>query len=213
MRRTHVGPALMALADMTAGMRTSVALGDQEDLFAGDSASYRRCLRSRKPVHEYMRMTTGAAETTTMERLLLPCQDAGGGAHQLVGMVYFASVPDAPPAVSMLDAMTVAQIDALPFGVIKLDRDGLVQRYSEVERQHSGYNLGSPVGLEFFSVVAPCMNTARIRGRIEQGICDGVFDAEFSHVGDFNDARREMTIRAYSATDGGVWITHTRQAE
>lgn len=210
LRRTHVGPALLALAELTAGMGTTFILGDQEDLFAGDLASYRRCLRYRQPVHEYMRVTTGTGQTTTMERLLLPCKDSTGGAHQLVGMVYFASGPDAPPAPSTLDTMTAAQIDALSFGVIKLDRDGRVERYSEVERQRSGYNLGSPVGLEFFTVVAPCMNTSRIRGRIQQAIHDGVFDAEFSHVGDFSDAEREMTIRAYSAKDGGVWITHTR---
>ena len=207
--RTHVGRALRAMAALTVEVKPVLELGDGEDLSAGESASFRRCLRRRAPAYEYMRITTGGGYTTTMDRLLLPCQDDRGGAHQLAGMLYFGSHPDARPRSSELDDMSDAALDALPFGVIKLDATGRVERFSKVEAEQSGYGR-DPRGLEFFTSVAPCMNTERIRGRIWQAVHSGVFEAEFNHFGDFNDVDGNLTIRACSSRDRGVWLTISR---
>ena len=34
----------------------------------------------------------------------------------------------------------------------------------------------------------------------------GTLDLEFSHIGDFEDRERELTVRVQSAFDGGYWV-------
>jgi hypothetical protein len=50
------------------------------------------------------------------------------------------------------------------------------------------------------------MDNPDFRGRIERARVSGVLDLEFSHVGDFEDRDRELTVRIQSASTGGYWI-------
>lgn len=117
---------------------------------------------------------------------------------------------DAPDLVVMVESMPIDAINRLPYGAVRLNRDGLVIFYSAKEAELSGrYNLPT-VGLNFFGDVAPCMNNAGFRGRIEAAIASGTLDIEFTHVGDYDDRNRELRVRALSSTDGGVWLFHKR---
>ena len=113
---------------------------------------------------------------------------------------------DTPGLATAIEKMPPGEIDRLPFGVIHLDRNGVVTSYSRREGELSGFDPTRAVGMAFFKDVAPCMDSPALRGRIETAMAAGTLDAEFTHVGDFSDRDRELCIRAQSAADGGVWL-------
>ena len=103
-------------------------------------------------------------------------------------------------------------IDQLPFGAIKLDRSVAVVFISQRERELSGRGDRPSIGLAFFTDIAPCMDNPQFKGRIDAALAAGTLDAEFTHVGDFADRDRELSVRAQSAADGGVWLFLRRLA-
>jgi hypothetical protein len=50
------------------------------------------------------------------------------------------------------------------------------------------------------------MDNDHYRGRIAQAMARGTLDLEFTHIGDFEDRERELTVRVQSASDGGYWV-------
>lgn len=111
---------------------------------------------------------------------------------------------DEPRLAARLEQLSPDDIDALPYGVIHLDRELKVVLYSKVEARQSGFGR-QPVGESFFPLTCR-MGTDDFRGRIERAMADGDVDLEFGWSGDFNDPKRDMHIRVQSARDGGVWV-------
>jgi photoactive yellow protein len=95
-----------------------------------------------------------------------------------------AAALTSPPAPSLrdvsladLDAMSVAELDALPFGVIALDAAGCVESYNLAEGRYAGMKAEAVIGRHFFTAVAPCMNTALVAGRLGgEGAVDETID-------------------------------------
>lgn len=110
---------------------------------------------------------------------------------------------DLARAVERLDP---AQVDRLEFGSVRVDADGAVVFYSKKEAALSGRGDRPVMGMQFFTAIAPCMNTPAFRGQIESALSRGTLDAEFLHIGDFEDRSRELRVRALSAADGGFWL-------
>lgn len=119
---------------------------------------------------------------------------------------------DARDLAKQVEALGEAEIDALPFGAIRLDDKGAVTFFSKAERELSGYGARPMVGKIFFTDIAPCMANEGFRGRIEAARVRGTLDIAFSWIGDFADRGREMRVRIQSASDGGVWIFMQRPA-
>ncbi|WP_157267410.1 PAS domain-containing protein [Azohydromonas aeria] len=113
---------------------------------------------------------------------------------------------DDPDLARRVEAMAPADIDALPFGALRVDADGQVCFYSRREAQLSGRDLRPTVGLHFFTEIAPCMDTPLVRGRIERALAAGTLDVRLRHVGDFADRSRTLEMRALSAAGGGFWL-------
>lgn len=118
---------------------------------------------------------------------------------------------DDPAAADVLEDLSPAALDALPFGVIRLDADGKVVLFSRTEAQASGYGDRPAIGAEFFVQVAPCMNTPAFRGRIAAAAGRGRLDLELGHTGDFGDPDRFLRIRVCSARGGGLWLLTQRE--
>lgn len=119
---------------------------------------------------------------------------------------------DDPALAARVEALPAEAIDRLPFGAIRLDADGVVTFYSAAERRLSGSGDLARLGGRFFAEIAPCMDNDGYRGRIEAARAAGRLDLEFTHIGDFDDRERELTVRVQSATGGGVWIFMRREA-
>lgn len=117
------------------------------------------------------------------------------------------STPDLAGAV---EALSRDKLDALPFGVIRLDENNVVQIYNKTEAKNSGRDERPTEGRLFFIDVAPCMDNGYFKGRIEQARKAGKLNISFTFIGDFADRAREISVRAQAANDGGIWIFHQR---
>lgn len=58
-------------------------------------------------------------------------------------------------------------LDALDFGVIGTDSQGVVRRYNRYEQQAAGLSSERVLGQPLFTVVAPCMNNFMVAQRFE----------------------------------------------
>lgn len=61
--------------------------------------------------------------------------------------------------------MTDIELDALPFGVVEMDREGTVLRYNAPESRASGLPPDRVIGRHFFRDVAPCANNRLVAQR------------------------------------------------
>ena len=118
---------------------------------------------------------------------------------------------DSPELAPAMEALSRSEIDALPYGVVKLDADGHVLLYNEAEALLSGRGARAVLGLDFFAEVAPCLAGPEYKGRIDTAIARGRVDIEMGCVGDFKDPDGEYRARIVSASDGGLWILHRRE--
>ena len=66
-----------------------------------------------------------------------------------------------------LNALNEAALNELPFGVIRLNNEGIVEFYSAWEERHSGLSSERTLGRHFFFDVAPCMNNYLVAERFE----------------------------------------------
>jgi photoactive yellow protein len=112
---------------------------------------------------------------------------------------------DEPHLAEAVGKLPAEAVNALPYGAVRLDADGRVIFFSDAERRLSGYKK-PPIGLSFFTEIAPCMNNPAFRGRIDRALAAGSLNIAFAHVGDFDDATRELDVRVQSAAGGGCWI-------
>jgi photoactive yellow protein len=111
---------------------------------------------------------------------------------------------DAPDIAAHIEQLSQYELDKLPFGVILLDRAGVVLFYSETEARQSGYGK-VPLGQNLFDISC-CMNGDDFRGRVTRAMEAGPVDLEIGWPGDFADPTRELRIRVQSSRKGGVWM-------
>lgn len=73
------------------------------------------------------------------------------------------------------DLMTLdaAALDALPWGMVRLDADGVVTEYNAAEQALSGRDRARTVGRHFFREVAPCTNVRSFAGRFDEMVRAG----------------------------------------
>jgi len=68
---------------------------------------------------------------------------------------------------SDLEAMSVDERDALPFGVVGFGADTIVQSYNATEARMSGLDPATVMGVPFFDAVGQCMNNFMVAQRFE----------------------------------------------
>ncbi len=113
---------------------------------------------------------------------------------------------EARDIVASVERLSPAELDALPFGVIKLEASGKVSLFSRTEAEQSGYGERPAIGKHFFTDLAPCMGSPEFLARVEQAHAERTLDVLFEHVGDFEDRARVLRVRIKAASDGGSWI-------
>lgn len=118
---------------------------------------------------------------------------------------------DAEDLGARLDHLSEAELNRLPFGVIRLDDNGKVAFYSETEARNSGRGQTPTLGLSFFGSVAPCMAEGPLARALQEALGAPHFDIEVGHTGDYEDPARALTIRAIGAPNG-LWIVIQRES-
>ena len=66
-----------------------------------------------------------------------------------------------------LEALSAPERDALDFGVIGFDPQGLVDVYNATEGRYAGLSAERQIGQSLFDAVAPCMNNFLVAQRFE----------------------------------------------
>jgi len=117
---------------------------------------------------------------------------------------------DAPDLVARLEQLSREALDSLPFGVIRLNAEGVVEYYSKTEAVQSGFRLERAYRKRFFSEIAPCLATPELLDRMERARRAGTLDISLEQVGDFADPNRLLRVRISAAADGGLWVALQR---
>lgn len=104
------------------------------------------------------------------------------------------------------DTLSPSELDALPYGMIQLDSNGNILRYSSAETRLSGLTADQCVGRSFFDEIAPCTHVQEFYGRFLRGVeaqqLDAVFTFRFAFVPP-KDVRIHMF---YSRVTRSVWV-------
>ena len=106
-----------------------------------------------------------------------------------------------------IGSMESGELDRLPFGAIKLDRDGTILSYNAAEATLTGRDPKKVVGQNFFTDVAPCTNVREFAGRFRAGVAKGELHETFPYLFDFRMAPRQVTVTLfYSAATESAWV-------
>ena len=109
-----------------------------------------------------------------------------------------------PPKV---DSLNESDFDALPFGAIKLDSDGLILKYNLYESNLAGRNAKDVIGQNFFTEVAPCTNVQEFAGRYREGMAEGKLDTTFPYRFLFPTKVVDVEITLILSADGkSAWV-------
>ena len=105
-----------------------------------------------------------------------------------------------------LDCLTADELDALPYGVIQLNDDGIVLSYNRAEAENVG-GIPRPIGRHFFRDVCPSANASELWTRFRQAVADRQFDDTFHYTFSCGPAPRRTQVRMYySVRTGSVWL-------
>jgi photoactive yellow protein len=118
---------------------------------------------------------------------------------------------DAPNLAAEIEQLSQYELDHLPFGVILLDREGIVLFYSKTEAQQSGFGK-IPTGQNLYAL-SSCMASDDFQGRITRAMEKGPVDLEFGWTGDFADPKRDLRFRIQSSSAKGIWIFVERDGD
>jgi len=91
-----------------------------------------------------------------------------------------------------------ASLDALDFGVIGMQRDGVVTSYNAYESRMAGLSRTRVMGKHFFTEVAPCTNNFLVASRFEE--C-AVLDEQLPYVFTVRMRPRAVELRLVKAHD------------
>ena len=120
-----------------------------------------------------------------------------------------ASMPNQRDVVYDADALSEAELDSLPFGMIQLDEQGVILRYSTPETRISGLTSDECVGRSFFDDIAPCTHVAEFYGRFAEGVRLQRLDATFNFQFAFRPPRDVQVRMFYSKATRSVWVRVT----
>jgi photoactive yellow protein len=106
-----------------------------------------------------------------------------------------------------VDGMSASELDGLPFGAIRLDKNGTILSYNATEAKLTGRDPKRVIGKNFFTQVAPCTNVQAFAGRFREGVAKGDMHEIFPYRFDFEMAPRDVTVTLfYSQQTGTAWV-------
>jgi photoactive yellow protein len=106
-----------------------------------------------------------------------------------------------------IDRMNEEELDALPFGAIRLDKTGRILSYNMTESKLTGRDPKRVIGRNFFTDVAPCTNVQSFAGRFREGVAKGDLHVIFPYRFDFEMAPRDVSVTLfYAKASETAWV-------
>ena len=100
-----------------------------------------------------------------------------------------------------------AEIDAQPFGIIRLDTRGVVLAYNAHEQRAAERSSKSVLARNFFTEVAPCTQVQEFYGRFLVGMSEGRLDVTFGFVFPCPGRERHVFITLFfQPADSSTWV-------
>ena len=84
------------------------------------------------------------------------------------------------------------ELDELPFGAIRLDRNGTILSFNQTEAALSGRRKEKVLGRNFFTEVAPCTNVQEFAGKFREGVAKGTLHTVFPYIFDHEMEPRQV---------------------
>lgn len=109
--------------------------------------------------------------------------------------------------IERIQSLAENELDRLPFGAIRLDREGKILSYNQAEAALSGRRKEIVLGKNFFTDVAPCTNVQEFAGRFREGVQKGSLHTVFPYIFDYNmDPRNVWVTLFYSNETDTAWV-------
>jgi photoactive yellow protein len=106
-----------------------------------------------------------------------------------------------------LNTLSKEQLDALPFGTVRINADGMILFYSRAHAAITRRDGTAVLGRNFFTDVAPCTIVPEFYGRFRHGVLTGHLNTSFNFVFDFEMDPVEVRITMQSADcEDEFWI-------
>ena len=106
-----------------------------------------------------------------------------------------------------VEKLTREELDDLPFGVIQVDRDGVILAYNAAEAKLADLRPEDVIGKNFFTHVAPCTNNEDFGERFRKGIARGKMHETFPFRFEFSKSPVHVMISLhYEGVDPHAWI-------
>lgn len=107
-----------------------------------------------------------------------------------------------PTLAQWLDANAEQSYDALPFGVVKMNYDGIVTYYSKGQSDLSGVMPENAKGKHFFTQVAPCTNNFMVSEKYKADSLDEIMPYMFTYI----TKPTPVTLRLIKGTNGNQYL-------
>lgn len=98
------------------------------------------------------------------------------------------------------------ELHEAPFGIVRLDDDGIVEFYNRYESELSGVDPADAVGQNFFTQLAPCSNNQLFQGRFKDGVRKGRLDERFTYTFTYKMRPTLVDVRLYRDEAGQNWV-------
>jgi len=109
-----------------------------------------------------------------------------------------------PGLIDKLELLGDAELDALDFGVIKMDLDGCIVSYNRCESAAAGLSRERVLTRNFFAQIGPCTDNALVAGRFRGAV---ELDAEFDYVFTLRMRHTPVRLRLLkSASAGSMYL-------
>lgn len=109
--------------------------------------------------------------------------------------------------IEKVNGLPEEKLNDLPFGAIRLDKDGNILSFNKYEANLTGRDPKRVIGKNFFRQVAPCTNVQAFAGRYREGVEKGDLHVVFPYKFDFEMAPRDVTVTLfYSKNTGQGWV-------
>lgn len=103
---------------------------------------------------------------------------------------------DSPDLLDQLESASFDELDEVPFGLIVMDRSGVVTSYNRAESAQTGISPAKVLGRNFFESVGPCTNNYLVSQRyLDEPDLDDTIDFIFTLRMDPTPVRLRMLAR------------------